>query len=206
MSRTCRPVRQLEPMSMPKWLKHLWMFSVGQAHVMRSRRRLRNLRLTLPNEYLDQTGAFLFVLLTKGQRSGRRMMKGRGCFGLRRLWEPAFPLALYSATGEHLSNLQCGRVGRPRTNISGSQTERNACTVLTCCAILIGNARVSSNDQEAVTQVAALKTAGSERIYREKAPAADGTGLNSTGSSISSAKGTCSWYGNSTDCLAPSAP
>jgi Resolvase, N terminal domain len=35
--------------------------------------------------------------------------------------------------------------------------------------------------------------------------AGGGTGQNSTGSSINSAKGTCSWCGNSTDCLAPSA-
>src|SRR5215467_10251934 len=34
--------------------------------------------------------------------------------------------------------------------------------------MLIGYARVSTNEQETATQVAALKAAGSERIYREK--------------------------------------
>jgi len=37
------------------------------------------------------------------------------------------------------------------------------------CAMLIGYARVSKDDQDTAVQVAALKAAGCERIYREKA-------------------------------------
>src|SRR5207245_7428568 len=38
------------------------------------------------------------------------------------------------------------------------------------CAMLIGYARVSTDDQDTAAQVAALKAAGCERMYREKAP------------------------------------
>src|SRR5258705_10286680 len=37
------------------------------------------------------------------------------------------------------------------------------------CAMLIGYARVSTDDQDAAAQVSSLKAAGCERIYREKA-------------------------------------
>jgi DNA invertase Pin-like site-specific DNA recombinase len=39
------------------------------------------------------------------------------------------------------------------------------------CAMLIGYARVSSNEQDTAAQVAALKAAKYERIYREQASA-----------------------------------
>jgi DNA invertase Pin-like site-specific DNA recombinase len=38
-----------------------------------------------------------------------------------------------------------------------------------CATMLIGYARVSTQDQEAAAQIAALKTAGCERVFQEKA-------------------------------------
>lgn len=60
--------------------------------------------------------------------------------------------------------------------------------------MLLGYARVSTNDQETATQVAALKAAGCERggLIARRLPAHGGTGPNSTGSSTKSAKTTCS--------------
>jgi len=49
------------------------------------------------------------------------------------------------------------------------QTDVALLKSLAICAMLIGYARVSSNDQDTTAQVAALKAAKCERIYREQA-------------------------------------
>jgi predicted amidophosphoribosyltransferase len=63
--------------------------------------------------------------------------------------------------------------------------------------MLIGYAGVSSNEQDTAAQVAALKAAKCERIYREQASGA-GTGSNCSGCWISYARAMCWWCGNST--------
>jgi DNA invertase Pin-like site-specific DNA recombinase len=57
--------------------------------------------------------------------------------------------------------------------------------------MLIGYARVSKDDQDTGAQVAALKGAGCERIFREKASADDGIGQNSTGCLTNFARTMC---------------
>jgi DNA invertase Pin-like site-specific DNA recombinase len=44
--------------------------------------------------------------------------------------------------------------------------------------MLLGYARVSTNEQDTATQVSALKSAGCENIFREKGRVVDGTGLS----------------------------
>ena len=44
--------------------------------------------------------------------------------------------------------------------------------------MLLGYARVSTNEQDTAAQVSALKSAGCEKIFREKAPEVDGTDLS----------------------------
>ena len=70
----------------------------------------------------------------------------------------------------------------------------------------IGYARVSTDDQDNAAQVAALKTAGCERIYKEKDSGGRwDRGPNFTGCSTNFAKAMCWRSGNSTGCLARSA-
>jgi len=57
--------------------------------------------------------------------------------------------------------------------------------------MLIGYARVSTDDQDTAAQVAALKAVGCERIYREKASGGRWDGPNCTGCWISCARVTC---------------
>ena len=56
--------------------------------------------------------------------------------------------------------------------------------------MLIGYARVSTNDKETPTKVVALKTAGRDRIYHEKLPGGGRSGLNLTGTAGDFAPGT----------------
>jgi Resolvase, N terminal domain len=64
--------------------------------------------------------------------------------------------------------------------------------------MLIGYARVSSNEQDNAAQVAALKAAKCERIYREQESGGRWVGPNCSGLWISSVRAMCWWCGNST--------
>src|SRR5438270_4893 len=65
--------------------------------------------------------------------------------------------------------------------------------------MLIGYARVSTDDQDTAAQVRALKAAECEKIYRGRHPVAAGTGRNSTSFWTKSARETSlssgSWTG-----------
>src|SRR4051794_7096264 len=69
----------------------------------------------------------------------------------------------------------------------------------------IGYARVSTDDQDTAAQVAALKAAGCERIYKEKASGGRWDRAELHRFWISSERVTCWWSGNWTGCLAPAA-
>ena len=67
--------------------------------------------------------------------------------------------------------------------------------------MLIGYARVSTNEQDNAAQVAALKAANCERTYREKASGGRWDRPSFIGFWISFARAMYSWCGNSTGCL-----
>jgi hypothetical protein len=70
--------------------------------------------------------------------------------------------------------------------------------------MLIGYARVSTNELDTAAQMNALKAAKCERIYGRKLLVDGGTRRNFTGCSISSARAMFSSCENSTDSPVPS--
>jgi Resolvase, N terminal domain len=68
----------------------------------------------------------------------------------------------------------------------------------------IGYARVSTDDQDTALQVAALKSAGCERIYKEKASGGRWDRPELIDYSTNFARVMCSWSGNSIGFLAHS--